>query len=67
MVHRQPDQRPTARSAYQTLQDIRAGLGETTLRWRLRSRQEGTSERVVYDTIAVAREGLYQLKRMVMT
>lgn len=67
MVQPQPSRRPTAQSAYQTLQEIRARLGETTLRWRLRSRQESTSERVVYDTVAVAREGLYQLKRMVMT
>lgn len=64
MIQSQPERRPTAQAAYQLFQDILAGLNESTLRWRLRSRRESISERVVYDTVAVAREGLYRLKRL---
>ena len=39
--------------------------GTSQLRWRLRSRTESAPERVVYDTVAVAREGLYQFKRLI--
>ena len=60
-----PAARVDAREAVATFNSIRARLNNPLLRWRLRSRTETTSERVVYDTVAVAREGLYHLKRLV--
>lgn len=66
MIHPTPEQRPTIESAYEKFRQIRAGLTESTLRWRLRSRNESAPQRVVYDTVAVAREGFYQLKRMIV-
>ncbi|CAL1711872.1 unnamed protein product [Somion occarium] len=64
MVQPQPERRPTAMSALQIFQDIRSGVPDSTLRWRLRPREESTPARVVYDTVAVAREGIYRLKRL---
>ncbi|KAH9949301.1 kinase-like domain-containing protein [Amylocystis lapponica] len=60
-----PTRRPTAEFALALFESIRAGLNDTLLRWRLRARTESAPERVVYDTVAVAREGLYQIKRFV--
>ena len=64
---REPDseRRLDAKDAVTMLEIIRTKLTSTSLRWRLRPRTESTSERVVYDTVAVAREGLYHLKRLV--
>ncbi|TFK83980.1 hypothetical protein K466DRAFT_554244 [Polyporus arcularius HHB13444] len=59
-----PAQRPTAEAAERIFDSIYSRTDESMLRWRLRSREESTSERVVYDTVAVAREGIYQLKRL---
>ncbi|KAK7691431.1 hypothetical protein QCA50_004830 [Cerrena zonata] len=66
MTHEYPRSRPTAEAAFNTFRRIRAGLAESTLRWRLRSRNESVPERVVYDTVAVAREGIYRVKRMIV-
>ncbi|KAM5537833.1 hypothetical protein V8D89_008475 [Ganoderma adspersum] len=64
---REPDseRRLDAKDAVTMLEIIRTKLTSTSLRWRLRPRTESTPERVVYDTVAVAREGLYHLKRLV--
>ncbi|KAK7691445.1 hypothetical protein QCA50_004844 [Cerrena zonata] len=66
MTHPTPEQRPTIDTAYKQFQRIQAGLSDSTLRWRLRSRKESVPERVVYDTVAVARESLYRLKRIIV-
>lgn len=66
MIQYDPQQRPTAQSARTMFENIRATLNESTLRWRLRSRQESAPERVVYDTVAVAKEGIYRIKRMIV-
>ncbi|KAI0077229.1 hypothetical protein K474DRAFT_1596436 [Panus rudis PR-1116 ss-1] len=63
MMHPQPNRRPTPESAQQLFKDISSRINDITFRWRLRPRKETISERVVYDTVSVAREGLYQLKR----
>lgn len=65
MTHLQPERRPTAEDAVLMFQSIRTNLDTSLLRWRLRSRSESAPERVVYDTVAVAKEGLYQLRRLV--
>ena len=66
MRHRDPNQRPTAQRAIALLSGIQSHLTEATLRWRLRSRKESAPERVVYDTVAVAREGIYRIKQMIV-
>ena len=66
MRQRDPNQRPTAQAALTVFQGIKADLRESTLRWRLRSREESAPERVVYDTVAVAREGIYRIKKMIV-
>ena len=65
MTQPDPAKRLTAREAMALLDNVRSRQTSTLLRWRLRSRTETTSERVVYDTVAAAREGLYHLKRLV--
>lgn len=66
MLQPEPQRRPTAQEARTIFQGIRASLNESTLRWRLRSRQESAPERVVYDTVAAAREGIYRIKHMII-
>lgn len=66
MTKDDPKSRPTAEAAYNMFREIQAGLAESTLRWRLRSRKESVPERVVYDTVAAAREGIYKIKRMIV-
>ncbi|CAL1712372.1 unnamed protein product [Somion occarium] len=64
MLQDQPEGRPTAEAANMAFQKIRLSLNDSILRWRLRSRFESAPERVVYDTLAVAKEGIYHLKRL---
>ncbi|KAK7691417.1 hypothetical protein QCA50_004816 [Cerrena zonata] len=66
MLQHDPNHRPSAQACYAIFQGIQASLTESTLRWRLRSRQESAPERVVYDTVAVAREGIYRIKHMIV-
>lgn len=65
MTQRQPERRPAAEVALAIFEDISSRLNSSLLRWRLRSRAESQPERVLYDTVAVAREGIYHLKRLV--
>ncbi|KAI0077842.1 hypothetical protein K474DRAFT_1707023 [Panus rudis PR-1116 ss-1] len=65
MCQKEPRLRPTADEAHLQFMKIRAGLNPSLLRWRLRSRSETAPERVVYDTVAAAKEGIYHLKRLV--
>ncbi|TBU39410.1 kinase-like domain-containing protein [Dichomitus squalens] len=65
MKWKDPAQRPTADAAFHLFEAIYSRTDETLLRWRLRSRTESAPERVVYDTVAVAREGIYQLRRLI--
>ena len=65
MQRTDPVARINVREAIAMFNGIHSTLSSPLLRWRLRSRTETTSERVVYDTVAVAREGLYHLKRLV--
>ncbi|KAI0077828.1 hypothetical protein K474DRAFT_1674582 [Panus rudis PR-1116 ss-1] len=65
MLQEEPGLRPTADAAHLQFMRIRSGLNPSLLRWRLRSRKESAPERVMYDTVAAAKEGIYHLKRLV--
>ncbi|OJT07915.1 hypothetical protein TRAPUB_1194 [Trametes pubescens] len=65
MTLRQPEQRPTAEQVSREWQRIRAALNDTDLRWRLGPKNEPAFDRVVNDTVAVAWEGVYRLKKLV--
>ncbi|KAI9069041.1 kinase-like protein [Trametes sanguinea] len=60
-----PEQRPTAEQALRDWQRNRATLSDSLFRWRLVPRSEAPIERVVNDTVAVAWEGIYHLKKLV--
>ncbi|GBE86767.1 predicted protein [Sparassis crispa] len=64
MTAHQPDQRPTAEGAFSIFEAIRHALDGSLLRWRLRRKEETAPERVVYDTVAAAREGIYRLRHL---
>ncbi|KAI0364014.1 kinase-like protein [Pilatotrama ljubarskyi] len=65
MMQRQPDLRPSAAELLKIFRQMRATMEETTLRWRLVLRSEQPYERLFNDTVAVAKEGISNLKRMV--
>ncbi|PIL24563.1 hypothetical protein GSI_12447 [Ganoderma sinense ZZ0214-1] len=65
MKWKNPAQRPSADAAFHIFESIYGRTDEALLRWRLRSRTESAPERVVYDTVAVAREGIYQLRKLI--
>ncbi|KAI0944014.1 hypothetical protein AcV7_001949 [Taiwanofungus camphoratus] len=65
MKQQDSDRRPNAETAFALFERIRRQLNSPLLRWRLRSRDESQPERVLYDTMAAAREGIYHLKRLV--
>ncbi|KAH9926080.1 kinase-like domain-containing protein [Amylocystis lapponica] len=65
MTTRDPAQRPTAEGAFSIFEGIRRQLNGLFLRWRLRPLDETTPERVVYDTLAVAREGIHHLNNLI--
>ncbi|KAH9851084.1 kinase-like domain-containing protein [Lenzites betulinus] len=65
MMQKSPERRPTAVQVSREWQNIRAALDDALLRWRLVPKKEQPLERVVNDTVAVAWEGVYRLKKMV--
>ncbi|KAI9069045.1 kinase-like protein [Trametes sanguinea] len=65
MKQTRPEQRPTAEQALQEWKKIRATLADSLFRWRLVPKGEAPIERVVNDTVAVAWEGIYHLKKLV--
>ncbi|KAI0077830.1 hypothetical protein K474DRAFT_1697485 [Panus rudis PR-1116 ss-1] len=65
MLQEEPELRPTADAARLQFMRIRSELNPSLLRWRLRSRKESAPERIVYDTVAAAKEGIYHIKRLV--
>ncbi|KAI0629585.1 kinase-like protein [Trametes polyzona] len=65
MTQRRPELRPTADQVLRKWTEQRATLNETLLRWRLVPRDEQPLSRVVNDTVAVAWEGVYRLKKFV--
>lgn len=63
MVQPQPELRPTAQEACHMFQDVMSDVQGTYLRWRLRSKTESAPERVFFDTLDLAKAGVYHLKR----
>lgn len=57
--------RPTAEQAFQQWEGIRRGLAKSSFRWRLSPKAEPPLERVLNDTVAVAWQGIYQIKKFV--
>lgn len=65
MTQRSPTDRPTAEQALQQWEGIRQGLAKSTFRWRLSPKSEPPLERVLNDTVAVAWESIYHIKKFV--
>lgn len=65
MTQRTPTDRPSAEKALQQWEGIRQGLAKSTYRWRLSPKAEPPLERVLNDTVAVAWEGIYHIKKFV--
>ncbi|KAI0634044.1 kinase-like protein [Trametes polyzona] len=65
MKSRGPQKRPSAEDVLREWESIRAGLDEPLFRWRLGPKSEPAIERMVKDTVAVAREGVYRLRQFV--
>ncbi|THH13153.1 hypothetical protein EW146_g7036 [Bondarzewia mesenterica] len=65
MTNHNPSQRPAAPNALSEFQELRTTLTSLTLRWRLRPWDESIPQRVVYDTVAAARETFHHLKLFV--
>ncbi|KII88223.1 hypothetical protein PLICRDRAFT_175846 [Plicaturopsis crispa FD-325 SS-3] len=57
MTKHDPDQRPTASSAFKAFRHIHGNLNLSTTRWRLQPRNENPPETVIRDTLAVATGG----------
>ena len=58
------EKRPSAEMALQKWRKIKAGLSTSTARWRLRKPDESVGERVVLDTIAVAKQGIRSITHL---
>ncbi|KAI0776836.1 kinase-like domain-containing protein [Trametes elegans] len=65
MTKLDPALRPTAEQAFRQWEKTRATIADYLLRWRLARKTEQALERVVNDTVAVAREGIYYLRKLV--
>ncbi|OJT07918.1 hypothetical protein TRAPUB_1197 [Trametes pubescens] len=64
-TQRRPELRPTAEQVRREWEKTRATINESFFRWRLAPKNEPALERVVNDTVAVAWEGVYRLKKLV--
>ncbi|TFY54583.1 hypothetical protein EVG20_g9647 [Dentipellis fragilis] len=65
MTKEDPAKRPTVQFALAFFHAMVESRNTPNPRWRLRPREESVSERLVYDTVAMARETFYHLKRIV--
>ncbi|KAI0669462.1 kinase-like domain-containing protein [Trametes maxima] len=65
MKQRTPDLRPPAEELVKMFQQVRALVPDNDIRWRLVQRSEQPYEKFLNDTVAVARGGISNLKRMV--
>ncbi|KAI0765741.1 hypothetical protein BD413DRAFT_637951 [Trametes elegans] len=67
MKQMEPHLRPTVEEVMQEWVKTRATVAEYLFRWRLAPKVEPAIERVVNDTVAVAREGVYRLTNTLIT
>lgn len=67
MVHEEPAYRPTSTRALEHFDSIvaEADFSPSSLRWRLASRSESTPVRIFWDTVAMVKEGVLQVRRLV--
>ena len=64
MMNHDPGKRPSAEMSLRKWREIKAGLSTSTARWRLRKPDESVGERVVLDTIAVAKQGIRSITHL---
>ncbi|KAL1945390.1 hypothetical protein VTO73DRAFT_2241 [Trametes versicolor] len=65
MTQRTPTDRSTAEQALQQWEGIRQRVPKSSFRWRLSPKSEPPLERVLNDTVAVAWQGIYHIKKYV--
>lgn len=65
MKHKQPEQRLTASELVQIFASTRKTLNPNGFRWRLGPKSEPAYERLFNDGVAVAKESINQLRRLV--
>ncbi|KAI0669512.1 kinase-like domain-containing protein [Trametes maxima] len=65
MTQRTPALRPNADQLLRQWEEIRQDVSKSKHRWRLGAKSEPALERVLNDTVAVAWEGIYHLKKFV--
>ncbi|KAI9059871.1 hypothetical protein FKP32DRAFT_1093163 [Trametes sanguinea] len=65
MKQREPARRPTAKGLVDTFAKARQAMNPSHFRWRLAPRSEPAYERLLNDTVAVARDSISQLCRFV--
>ncbi|KII88218.1 hypothetical protein PLICRDRAFT_110998 [Plicaturopsis crispa FD-325 SS-3] len=65
MTQLDPNRRPSASDAFDLFRDIHDQLDTSISRRRLRPRNETVPERVVRDTLAVAKDGMSSIRRFV--
>ncbi|KAJ3009451.1 hypothetical protein NUW54_g2780 [Trametes sanguinea] len=65
MKRRQPERRPPVTELVQMFAKVRKSRNPSSLRWRLAPKSEPAYERLFNDTVAVAKNGLTQLRRFV--
>ena len=63
-MNHDPGKRPSAEMALQKWREIKSGLSTSTALWRLRKPDESVGERVVLDTIAVAKQGIRSITHL---
>ncbi|EDR13589.1 uncharacterized protein LACBIDRAFT_308689 [Laccaria bicolor S238N-H82] len=64
MMTKDPGKRPSSQVVLQKWRKIKTGLSTSTARWRLRRPDESVGERVVLDTIAVAKQGIHSITHL---
>ncbi|OSC97558.1 hypothetical protein PYCCODRAFT_1376921 [Trametes coccinea BRFM310] len=65
MKRQRPEQRPPVAEIVQMFDKVRKSRNPSSLRWRLAPKSEPAYERLFNDTVAVAKNGLSQLRRFV--
>lgn len=64
IMTKDPGKRPSSQVALQKWRKIKTGLSTSAARWRLRRPDESVGERVVLDTIAVAKQGIHSITHL---
>ena len=67
MVQTDPADRVTSAEALEYFDSLvaAANLSSSSLRWRLTRRSEPLATRMIWGTVALAKEGLFQARRLV--